>query len=223
MAANLSVVTIGAALKSKENLGARMGDVMSYLYMATCALEKFEDDGCPEDDLPLVEWSCEWALEKAESAMAEFIPNYADYLKEASKKQPHLRIVNLARFLEKTALPKGRQLSKPSDALTLRAADIILNPGEARDRLTAGVFNPEGEQDNPIAILEEAFKLVVATDPLEKAIRKALKGGQIHSADPDEAVEAGVISRWDAETLAKTRALVAKVVNVDDFSPQGFK
>ncbi|MCB9995687.1 MAG: acyl-CoA dehydrogenase [Rhodospirillales bacterium] len=223
VAANISVTTIGAALKSKENLGARMGDVMSYLYMATCALEKFEDDGRPEADRPLVDWSCQWALEKAESALDEFIPNYKDYTAAAAKKVPLLRIVDMAKFLQKTTLPAGKKLSKPSDALTLKAADIILTPGEARDRLTEGVFHPAGEENNPINVLEKAFAQVIKTDPIEKTIRKAVKKGDLDSFDPAAAAKAGVISAEDAAALEKTNELVAKVVNVDHFTPAHFK
>lgn len=248
VAANISVLTIGGALKSKENLGARMGDVMSYLYMATCAMEKFEDDGRPEGDRPLLEWSCEWALEKAESAMAEFIPNYGEYIQEAIGKTDkdigkltariggmkgalvrfayanlgRRKIASLPEFLTKTIFPQGRKIGAPLDSLTLKVADAVLSPGESRDRLTSGMYAANDEPDNPITTLEEAFKQVVATDHLERAIRKAVKSGQLESSDLQQAVAAGVISNDDADALKKTRELVARVVNVDDFSPKAF-
>jgi len=224
VAANLSVITIGGDLKRKENLGARMGDVMSYLYMAVCALEKFNDDGQPESDRPLMEWSCEWALEKAEEAIADFIPNYRQYLKEAAEKQPHIRMINrvidLAKFLEKTALPDGRKLGKPLDVLTLKAADVVMSPGAARDKLTGGLYTPANEPNDPAVILEKAFLKVVETEPLEAKIRKAIKAGAIKNGDLGKAQEAGVIDAAEAEKLRETRALVADVVKVDDFAPK---
>lgn len=223
VAANLSVITIGEELKRKENLGARMGDVMSYLYMAICTLEKFEADGRLKADEPLMEWACEWALEKTEEAIAEFIPNYADYLEKAGKKQKHLRVINLARFLEKHAFPKGRRLRKPSDNLTHKVADIVLTPGEDRDRLTGGLYDPKNEPDDPVTILEEAFRKVVKTDLIETKIRKAVKEGILDRYEPESAVEMNVISKAEAAQIQATKELVARVVNVDDFAPKRTK
>ncbi len=229
--ANLSVITIGEALKAKENLGARMGDMMSYLYMATCALEQFERDGSPEEDRPLVDWACQWSLEKAEAALAEFIPNYEAFYNEMGEGlkakgksiPPVIRLLNTAIRAQST-LPKGQRLSKPSDKLALDAANVAMTPGEARDRLTSGLFLEQNAKGNdPVATLEEAFKHVLETDHLESRVRKAVKAGVLESHDLKGAVEAGVISSEEAGKLEKTQELVSKVVNVDDFGPEEFK
>ena len=103
-------------------------------------VQKYEEEGRPDEDLPLVHWSCQWALEKAEEALAEFIPNYVDYLAEQGHKMPFfLKQLNKSIDVKKT-LPKGRVLSKPSDELARKAADIVLSPGETRDRLTEDLF-----------------------------------------------------------------------------------
>ncbi len=222
LAANTSVITIGGALKKEETLGARMGDVMSYLYMAVAALEKFEADGRPQADQPLVDWSCQWALEKAEEALAEFIPNYRDYLQGVARKQPMMGRIDLARFLEKNVLPKGRMLGKPTDKLTFEAAEIVMTPNADRDRLTDNVFLPdETEADSPVMAVEKAFGHVVETDPLERMIRKAVKSGELASPDLDGAVSAGIINAADAERIRTSRKLTADVVRVDEFPPAG--
>ena len=54
LAADTAMMTLGGALKRKERLSARLGDVLSEMYLTSAVLKQFEDDGSPEADLPLL-------------------------------------------------------------------------------------------------------------------------------------------------------------------------
>src|SRR5690606_16900098 len=51
-----ALLTLGGKLKRMEFLSARIGDVLSELYLLSCVLRRFEQDQRPEDDRVLVEW-----------------------------------------------------------------------------------------------------------------------------------------------------------------------
>ena len=60
-ATDVAMLTLGGYLKKKENLSARLGDVLSAMYLASMVLKHYENQGRPEADLPLVEWACRYA------------------------------------------------------------------------------------------------------------------------------------------------------------------
>ena len=51
--ADVSMLVLGGTLKRKEKLSARLGDILSLLYLASCTLKRYEDEGRKADDLPL--------------------------------------------------------------------------------------------------------------------------------------------------------------------------
>ena len=59
LAADIALLTLGGALKRKEMISARFGDILSELYLLSAVLKRWEDEGRQEADLPLVEWCME--------------------------------------------------------------------------------------------------------------------------------------------------------------------
>lgn len=217
VAANLCVATVGGKLKYKESLSARMGDAMSNLYMAVCVLEKFANDGSREEDRPFAEWACAVTLHRAETALAEFIPNYAEFLRAESKKNPMLRTVDLARLLEKTVFPKGRRLAPPTDSRTLALARAVSAPGELRDRLTAGLYDPGDEPGNPAATLEKAFQATARAREAERKRAEALRAGTLAPSETlADAVAKGILTDGEAADIKQAEDLAAAVIAVDD-------
>ncbi|NNE22950.1 MAG: acyl-CoA dehydrogenase, partial [Rhizobiales bacterium] len=117
-----AMVTLGGALKRKEMISARLGDVISHLFMTSAVLKRFEDTGCPDADLPLVHYAAQVQLNKAETALNEVIVNFP------------MKIVGWK--LRFALQPFGVRCRRPLDKLTTRAADIICEPSATRDRLT---------------------------------------------------------------------------------------
>src|SRR4030095_7327023 len=74
--ADVSMGTLGGALKRKEKLSARLGDVLSLLYLCSATLKRYEDEGRQPADAPLMHWAIWDAMFKAQSALEGVISNF---------------------------------------------------------------------------------------------------------------------------------------------------
>jgi acyl-CoA dehydrogenase len=204
--ADASMFVLGGALKRRERLSARLGDILSQIYLACAALKRYEDLDRPAGDLPLLHWSIQDALQKTQDAfygLFDNLPNRA-----------------AAFVLRRVIFPSGREFDPPPDQLGQQVVHVLLEPSAARDRLTAGVYLPK-DPDQPVAVLEAALHAVIAAESVEAKLRAAAKAGTIGSRFADElavqAVAKGVISSAEAATLERARTLRRKVIMVDDF------
>jgi acyl-CoA dehydrogenase len=207
-----ALLTLGGALKRKESLSARLGDVLSHLYLASATLKRFADQGRQTVDRPLVEWVIRDSLHQMQQKLFEVYDNLPSRL--------------LGRVLKWILFPYGASYRAPDDALLQRAANVIMRSGSARERLTEGLFIPEGENE-PLAQLEGALEKATAAQAVLSHLRKAMRSGQLASGDPEqclvEAVSAGVIDEREA---AQVRAAVAArqgVIGVDEFPADFWK
>ncbi len=115
--------------------------------------------------------------------------------------------------------PLGRRYLPPRDRVAHDVCQLVLSPGPARDRLTAGMFLPPGES-HPLGILEAALAAVIAAEPLERTLRAAHDAGSLSSAELHElgvAVERGIITEPEARTVERARSLRRRAIMVDDF------
>ena len=67
--ADISMAVLGGSLKRKERLSARLGDVLSQLYLASATLKRYTDEGAKAEDLPLVHWGLQDALYQTQEAL----------------------------------------------------------------------------------------------------------------------------------------------------------
>jgi acyl-CoA dehydrogenase len=195
--ADMSMLAMGGALKRREKISGRLGDVLSMMYLVSATLKRYEDEGRVQADLPLVRWSVRDALYRAQQALDGILSNFP--------------VKPLARLLRWTIFPTGQRLRPPLDSRNRECARIALEPGAARDRLTAGMFMPRGE--DPTAVLEAAFLAAVACEPIDKKLREAQKEGV---AEPHSVLNAEELNAWQ-----RKEALRKQVIKVDDF-PQDF-
>lgn len=198
LAAELALVILGGALKRRESLSARLGDVLSELYLAACALARFEHDGRPAEDEPLLHWCCQSALYAIQQRLDGIIANFPS--------RP------AAWVLRRIVFPWGMRRKPPADRLAARCADITLEPSAARDRLTAGIFIPTGK-DDITGCLEHALERAIEADPIERKLRD-------HGhASVEDGLAAGTISEAEAVLLRETAEAVRTAIMVDDFAP----
>lgn len=212
--ADVAMLVLGGALKRRERLSARLGDILSQLYLASSVLKRYEDDGRPAEDLPLLHWAMQDALHKIEEAFFGLFENL-----------PNRFIAwTLRGVIFPYILPYGREFSPPRDELGSRVVNLLLVPNPARERLTDGIFVSQDEND-PVGVLEAALRAVIAAEDVEVKIRAAHKAGTIAGRFVDElaeqALDKGVISRAEAEILERAKRLRRKAIMVDDF-PQDF-
>lgn len=210
---DIAMGTLGGALKRKEKLSARLGDVLSMLYLCSATLKRYEDEGRHEADAPLMHWAIWDAMFKAQNAFEGVLSNFPNRW--------------FAAFAHWIVFPLGRPYVVPSDKLGHDVARLLIEPSASRDRLTAGMFIPH-RPDDVVALIERALDLTVMAEPIEAKLRIAQKRAgndrdQTPGAPPEvadqRAVAAGVISAEEARILAEHRELTARVIRVDDFGP----
>ena len=205
----LTLMSLGGALKRKESLSGRLGDVLSLLYLGSAVLKHHYDNGSPDEELPLLEWACSDLLYNIQVRLHEVYNNF-----------PNRIIATLARLL---TFPLGKPYKRPSDALGHKLADIVLAPGQLRDRLTEGVYIPTGNTE-PLAQLEDALEKSVAAEPATRKLRQAMRDGTLEKGDPEDAIDAGVsagvITETEASGIRSAIAARTVVIQVDEFLPE---
>jgi acyl-CoA dehydrogenase len=208
--ADMAMLAMGGALKRREKTSARLGDVLSMMYLISATLKRYEDQGRQREDLPLVHFSVRDALWQAQQAIDSLYTNFP---------VPALRA--LLRFV---VFPMGTPFRPAKDRHNHRCAKLVLEPGAARDRLSAGMYLSRNESDVTGA-LEAAFAATIACEPIEKKLREAVKAGRL---EPRSGVDTASVARdrgiLNAEELAlwqRKEALRKHVIKVDDF-PQDF-
>lgn len=200
LVADVAMGTLGGALKRREMLSARLGDILAELYLLSAVLKRWEDEGRCQADLPLVQWCMEDGCARLETRFDQVLANLPN--------RP------LAWALRALVLPV-RLNRGPSDALTRECAGLLLASSPTRDRLTANLQRG-GEGDDVLAQLERAFDLVNAVQPLlDRMKREGVR-------DWHEAHRGGAITDEQANQIAAAEEAVKKVVAVDDFAPQAF-
>ncbi|MGY3942624.1 acyl-CoA dehydrogenase FadE [Aeromonas tecta] len=204
---DMAMGTLGGELKRKERVSARLGDVLSQLYLASSALKRYQDEGRQQADLPLLHWALQDAMFKAQEAIDELLRNFPN------------RWIGLA--LRVIVLPLGRDLKRPSDKLDQQVARLLQTPSATRDRLAEGQYLTR-EEGNPFGLLEQALDDVLAAEPLFEKICKADgRKRPFTQLDKvaDEGLALGVINQAEAELLRRAEQSRLHTINVDDFDP----
>jgi acyl-CoA dehydrogenase len=196
--ADLALMTLGGTLKRREMLSARLGDILAELYLQSAVLKRWQDEGRQPEDLPLVDYCMASGFTTMERSFEEVFANL-----------PNRFAAGLLKF---AVQPFGARRFGPDDDLIRQCADLLLTPSATRDRLTGGLYHGRGEDG--VALLDHAFAMVIAHEPLAERLRKA------HIHNPDEALAKGVISRNEADQLRAMNEAVAAVIAVDDFAPE---
>lgn len=208
LSADIAMAVLGGELKRREKISARLGDVLSQLYLCSATLKRFEDDGRPAADLPLLDWALQDALYQIQQAFSGMINNF-----------PNVMMRSLLRML---VFPLGQCFAPPSDYLGHQVATLLMQPGASRDRLTAGIYIPDDEQD-AVGALEAALASTLACEPLQAKLQEARKAGKLKALEElsriSEARNQGYLSAEEALQLERDYALRRKVIMVDDFAP----
>jgi acyl-CoA dehydrogenase len=208
LASDVAMLFLGGDLKRRESISARLGDILSQLYLATCTLKRWHDEGSQAADLPLVEWAVQDALARVQDAFYGLFRNFP--------------VRPAAWWLRLATFPWGRRFKAPSDQLGHRVARLMMEDSPARDRLTAGMFLWKDASD-PVGRLELALGMVHGAEEVEAKLRAATKASpdMASAHTPAERIAAaaakGVISAADADLLTRFYALRRACIMVDDF------
>jgi acyl-CoA dehydrogenase len=198
LSADMAILTLGGALKRREMLSARFGDILSELYLLSAALKRWEDEGRQQADFAALEWVMANGIRTIELRFAEIFANLPNRF--------------IAVFLKVLVQPFGANSLGPSDEVVQRCAQLIVEPSASRERLTSGLAHVD--DDGGFARLEKAFALVTTAEPIAKRMRDA------RLRDWSEAVKKGVITAAEGEQMKAVHAATMKVIEVDDFAPE---
>ncbi|MUK41174.1 acyl-CoA dehydrogenase [Aliivibrio fischeri] len=204
---DISMAVLGGSLKRRERMSARLGDVLSQLYLTTSTLKRFDDDGRQKEDLALVHWSVQDSLHQAEQAIDGLLSNF-----------PNRFVAGAMRFI---LLPTGLGRQKPSDKLDHKLARILQEPSGVRSRIGRGLFL-EASRFNPVGKMEEALIDILTAEPIYDRVCKESKQ-RLPFMQLDRVAKVGlelnIISDKEALLLRKAEKSRLTTINVDDFDP----
>ena len=207
--ADTSMLVLGGSLKRRERLSARLGDILSQMYLISATLKRYQDEGRQAADAPLAHWSIQDALFRLQEAFDGVLENYPNRF--------------VAWGLRRIVFPWGHPQSLPSDELGQQVAKLLINPGAARDRLTAGCHLP-ATADEPVGAIELALAATLEAEPIEAKIRELEKRGALDGNPQanvrdiaDAAYAAGGLTDEEYAVVKRRNTLRDTVVKVDDF------
>ena len=203
-----AMATLGGSLKRRERISARLGDILSQLYLASATLKRFDEDARPQADLPLVHWAVQDCLYEGEKAMDDLLANFPDR--------------KVAALLRLTVFPTGRHHRAPSDKLDSKLARLLQEPSDTRDRIGRGQYMA-AEKNNPHGLLNEALSDIIAAEPLvDRLSRLAEKYVDFTRLDKlaESALAEGKVTPEEAAILCKAEASRLRSINVDEFAPE---
>lgn len=210
--ADASLLVLGGQLKRRELLSARLGDVLSALYMSSAILKHYHEQGALAEDLPLVIWAIKRHFCQIESSLYDFFANFP--------------VKWLARTLQMLVFPLGRQFRSPSDQLALTLAAKLVEPSAFRERLTSLCFVGEG-QDDPLGRLEYTLLKITAAHESEQKLLAAIAEGKVQrrlsfAEQVQLAGQIGVLTHAEMDLLLEAEAARLDAIQVDSFAADFF-
>ncbi len=203
---DIAMLTLGGKLKQKEHISARLGDVLSHLYICSSMLKRYESQGRPAADQAILAWAFHNAIYQIQIALQQVVDNFPNRL--------------MGGVMSFVVFPFGHRERAPGDRLTHKVAQLLLTPSDTRDRLTDGIYQ-SAKTGHPIGMMEEALPQVIRAEPLERKLLKALKHNEISGITWEDqlqdAIARSIISAEEADILVQVRKLVMEIIAVDEF------
>ena len=206
LCSEMALIILGGTLKRHEHHSARLGDILSQLFIASAVIKHFNDNGRDKDELPLMQWALDDALYRGGDALEQFIRHFPS--------RP------LSLLLKVLLIPFGNPWKTPHDRLLTKVSALLMRPSTVRQRLVAGIYLPT-KSGEPLADLENAFQVSEQLEPIRTKVKKSLHQSPISVvswlAKLQEAYRRGVINEKEMGQLRELDHLRQKVIKVDDF------
>ena len=206
---DLAMGALGGKLKFKEKLTGRFADVLSWMYLVTAAIRRFEEEGQLKEDEEHVHYVAQYGLAQIQAAFEGIFANFD--------------VPVLGSVFRWIVLPWARintfaQL--PNDKLSSAVARRSMRPGTFRDRLIEGIFYPL-DGDTSHAKFERAFSKLQDSKMIIKKIKSAMKSKKMPKVKPvnqiQTALEHQVINQDEAKVLSDAKDLAYEAIQVDSF------
>ncbi|MFK7873405.1 MAG: acyl-CoA dehydrogenase [Oligoflexales bacterium] len=214
--ADLAMGALGGQLKMKERMTGRFADILSWMYLISAVLKRYEAEGCRQSHAPLVHYCAKKGFSEIQLAFQELFSNF------------YVPVPVLGELMRWIVAPWARvntMSSRPSDPEGAAVADAITTPGELRDLLTGGLFTGH-DDDSQMMKLEKAFILSVEASKIQGKVRKAIKGGQLKKGPWKEllkqALKEKVIEEREAVVLEEAVKMRIEAEAVDAWPLEHF-
>ncbi len=223
---DIAMGTLGGSLKFREKITGRFADVLSWMYIGTAILRRFEAEGSRKEDLAFAKYS----LKHCVAEMQKAFDGLFDNLYGVQQKQLGPKIVfGLLHFVFKHVLGTWSRInsmgSQGTDHLQHVICEKLLAGDETRARLCEGIFVPKDPKEQ-LAKIEVAMSLTVAAGAIEKKVYSARRAGTLPRLKGEalmaKAKEGSVITAEEYATVHKAAAARWECIQVDDFSEEQF-
>jgi len=205
MLSDVTFLLMRQEIKKKEMISARLGDILSYLYMGSAVVKYYNDLGQPKEDEAFFCWSIQHCLYQCQLAIEAICLNL-----------PQRWIGSLLwRFI----FGWGRAYRPPKDSLAVQMAEQMMQDSAFRDRLTSYIYIGEENKDATAQMdgtLKYADKIADAYVKLNQALssheidRNLSFKNQCHIA-----FQIGILSQEEADQLKEFHQLQMEVIAVD--------
>lgn len=207
---DVSMGVLGGSLKRKEMISARLGDVLSQIYMASAILKRYEEDGRQLSDLALVKYGLKQCLQRAGEAFEGYFDNFSSPV--------------LAFIVKRLIFPYGIRYAKPSDEQAINVCTAIYNDEKLRQRLSHLCYIGGSAKESTAAV-EAAYQKMKKVAPLEARITAAIKNGDLNKQVPwsdciKQALKQQLIMQHEADQLLEADELRKNAIAVDSFTPE---
>jgi len=214
LCADAAMASLGSALKKREMISARLGDVLSNLYLASMVLKQWQSSDKVDGEEALLHYSCRFLLQRAEQAFVEIFDNLPNRA--------------LGKALKVMVMPTGRRWNKPHDDLARAIAQRVSTHSALRSKLIDNTWSQDGEVRNPLARYNALLADYERAEALYRTVNKAYAKGELPptALHPEQRIEAGLekglVSAEDAQFMRTFEAEVLEMLTVDDFAYDAF-
>ena len=212
--ADVAMARLGGELKRREMLTGRFADILAWMYLGFAVLRRYEAEGRPKEDLPLVHYAMAYALGQVQAALEGILSN--------------LDLPGMG-WLFKGPIRWWARLNPLAgpipDRLSSQVARVIQHPSGQRDRLTGGIYHPS-DNDDHLRRLDAALQAAKSGAAAEAKVRAAMRDRRLPrgpvAASVDQALAQGIITAEELDQLKLSEALHMEAIKVDDFSPEEY-
>ena len=201
--ADFAMLVLGGDLKRKEMLSARLGDVMSYLFMAMANIKFYVQSAHRNELTHYFNYATAYVLKQAEDSLFAFIDNFPNRVVANT-----LKVSLGLSFMSRT---------KITDKMITDLAEETLKNNGAKAELTHLVYTSEGFSE-----LQDAYEAKLAVMPLLKKLQGLLRNGSVEKQLTfgdlvTVAFEGGHISESEQVALNEYNAKRRIAIDVDEY------
>ena len=213
--ADIAMGSLGGKLKFKESITGRFADILSYMFIGTAILKRFEADGAKKEHLPLVHFTMSLIMGKMQRAFDGIYGN--------------LEVPGLTWFFRGPVRMWSNFNSlgggDVADKHVHKISSMILDEPEIRELLTKEMFIPKNPAEQ-LNLLDRAVLALKKAEVAERKLRKAVHLKKL-TKKPLQALiadglKAGIITTQEEKDLQEWDKIRIEAIQVDAFSEKDF-